>query len=311
MNITLEDLTLPKGTFVAPPPFDDASLGDCYLQSLEGANFKVLRHILTQSSRYFERLFEDLPSSTPDSIPRLLMDEDTQTLHALLIVLYPVHSEAPTVNTEHVLRLVEVQDKYQISEMTLMFFLTIVFGTKTKMRELVDDPLGLYAAAWRFGFVDDARYFSRLLHGKDLTDEKEASRLVRHSDNLNAYIALSDLHRRRESALDNILEALEPRKHFCSAHSASDTMFFAFLSLMKNAARAALRSPFPRVGEGQALLLLGLQSEDGTRVVTWCSSCYAGADLERLSLRLHKAVQKYPQEIVMSVLGFKLDAISA
>ncbi|KAG8946530.1 hypothetical protein FRC04_011588 [Tulasnella sp. 424] len=294
MDIAMEDLT---GAFVVPPPFNDTSPGDCYLQSLEGVRFKVLRHVLTNSSLYFERLFEDLPPSAPGDLPRLHMDEDAQTLHALLILLYPVHAEVSSISITQTIKLLELRDKYDITETTLMFILTSIVGTNVNGDGIIDDPLGLYCLAWRYGFQPEVQLFSRHLHHIDLNDEALVNKIIRHAGSVKAYIALSDLHRRREAALDNIIEALEPRKHLCSAHSASDTMFFAFISIMKNAARNALLSPRPKVGECDAISFLGLQSEDEIRAVTWCSACYAGADKIKLSSRLQAAIEKYPQEI--------------
>ncbi|KIO26614.1 hypothetical protein M407DRAFT_24060 [Tulasnella calospora MUT 4182] len=297
----IEDLIFPREAFLAPPPFDEGSPGDCYLQSSEGTTFKVLRHVLIHSSRYFERLFEGLPPSRPRDLPKLHVEEDAPTLHALLIILYPVHEDATKIGIEHTLKLIEIQDKYNIPGSAMTFFLTSIIGINVqKARDgLIDDPTGLYSLAWRIGFQLEAQLFSHHLHGIDLNDEKVAGELVRNSNSLKAYIALSDLRRRREAALDDIIEALEPRKHFCVAHSGSDMMFFAFISLMKNASRNALVAPWPQVNEGGAISFLGLQSEDESRAVAWCSSCYAGVDMRRLSDRLQKAVEKYPQEITM------------
>lgn len=297
----VEDLIFSRRAFEPPPPFDNASPGDSYLQSRDGVIFKVLRHVLTNSSRFFERLFEDLPHTEPGDLPKLRVEEDARTLHALLILLYPVHADATTIDTEHTLKIVEIQEKYNVPDTTMMFFLGSVIGINVKKsREgSIDDPMGLYSLAWRFGFQLEVQLFSRHLHGIDLNDETIADNLLRHAGSVKAYIALSDLCRRREAALDDIIEALEPRKHFCAAHSSSDTMFFTFISLMKNAARNALLGPWPQVNEEEAISFLGLQSEDENRAVGWCSSCYADADKTRLSGRLQKALEKYPQEIAM------------
>ncbi|KAG9048124.1 hypothetical protein FS837_000695 [Tulasnella sp. UAMH 9824] len=260
----IEDLF--RADFITPPPFDDASPGDCYLQSSEGANFKILRHVLSNSSRYFEHLFEDLPPSSPDAIPKLHMEEDAMTLHALLIMLYPVLGDVAKIDTQHTLKVVKIQHKYKVPETAMMLF--------------VNSVIGVNAQKSRDGPIDGP-----------IVDE-----VVRHAGSVRAYTALYDLRRRREVALDDIIEALEPRKHFCVAHSGSDTMFFAFISLIKNAARNALLSPWPKIDEGGAISFLGLQGEDESRAVAWCSSCYAGADKSKLSGRLQKAVEKYPQD---------------
>ncbi|KAG8920584.1 hypothetical protein FRC01_000684 [Tulasnella sp. 417] len=297
----IEGLSFPTGTFVVPPPFDDASPGDSYLQSRDGAAFKVLRHVLINSSQYFERRFEDLPSADLGDLPKLVVEEDARTVHALLILLYPVHADATKIDTQHTLKVVEIQEKYNVPDTTMMFFLASIIGINVKAARdgSIDDPMGLYSLTWRFGFQLEVQLFSRHLHGVDLNDEKIVDELLRHTGGAKAYIALSDLRRRREAALDDIIEALEPRKNFCVAHSTSDTMFFAFISLLKNAARNALLAPWPQVNEEGAISFLGLQSEDEGRAVAWCSSCYADANKTRLSGRLQKAVENYPQEIQM------------
>ncbi|KAG8964026.1 hypothetical protein FRC00_004054 [Tulasnella sp. 408] len=251
--------------------------------------------------RYFEHLFEDLPPSTPDDIPKLQMEEDTMTLHALLIMLYPVLGDVAKIDTQHTLKVVQIQHKYNVPETAMMLFVNNVIGVNAqKSRDgPIDGPVGLYSLAWRFGFQLEGQVFSRHLHGIDLNDRKIVDEVVRHAGSVRAYTALYDLRRRRETALDDIIEALEPRKHFCVAHSGSDTMFFAFVSLMKNAARNALLAPWPQVEEAGAISFLGLQGEDDSRAVAWCSSCYASADKFKLSGRLETAVEKYPQDIAI------------
>ncbi|KAG8906168.1 hypothetical protein FRC00_012785, partial [Tulasnella sp. 408] len=266
-----------------------------------GVTFKVLRHVLIQSSRYFERLFEDLPPSGADDLPKLHMEEDTLTLHALLVILYPVLGDITKTDIERTLKVVEIQHKYNIPDTAMMFFISNIIGINVERARdgLIDSPMAMYSLAWRFGFQLEGQVFSRQLHGIDLNDEKIVDEIVKHAGSVKAYTALYDLRRRREAALDDIIEALESRKHFCSAHSGSDTMFFAFIFLIKNAARNALLAAWPQVSEQGAISFLGLQGEDESRAVAWCSSCYAGADKEKLSDRLQKAIGKYPQDISM------------
>ncbi|KAG8992324.1 hypothetical protein FRB90_001044 [Tulasnella sp. 427] len=159
----------------------------------------------------------------------------------------------------------------------------------------MERPIELYALTWRFDAPTAARYTSRYTHGADLTDLALVEKLTSRAKSVEPYVSLTDLRRRREVALDDVVEALEPRRHLCAAHSSSDKMFFSFVAMIKTAARTALRAPFPVCHD--AFSFLGLQGTEGGRVVTWCSACYAGADRGRLTTQLQEAVAKYPQEV--------------
>lgn len=291
---------LPKGppSFTAPPPFDASSPGDCYLQSLDGSRFKVLRHVLAETSPYFAELLKEMPSSTPSELPTFHIDEDTKTLHALLALLYPVHIpgllEAPLL-----LKLAEREEKYGIPESRII----VSLATLNRVLQLrgtspVEGAIDLFSLTWRFRAAKSCQFISRHTHAVDLTDRDTVGRLCQWSRGIESYMALMELRRQREFALDDIMEALEPRKYLCPSHSSVDKMFFAFISMMKTAARNALLDPFPACHD--AFTFLGLQGTDGKRVVTWCSSCYASADRARLTKQMQDAISRYPQ--VISIL---------
>ncbi|KAG8918437.1 hypothetical protein FRC01_001861 [Tulasnella sp. 417] len=249
--------------FAVSPPFDDGSPGDCYLQSIDGTRFKVLRHVLTDTSPYFADLMKEMPPSPSSKLPTLHIDEDTKTLHSLLALLYPVHVpdllEAPLFLT-----LAENEEKYGIPESRLIVRLaTLIRVLQLRGTSPVEGAIDLFSLTWRFRSAKACQFISRHTHSADLTDKDTVERLFRWSKSIESYIALVDLRRQRELALDDILEALEPRKHLCPSHSSVDKMFFAFIAMMKMAARKALLDPFPECHD--AFAFLGLQGTDGKR----------------------------------------------
>lgn len=288
----MADLSIFLQGFAVSPPFDPDSPGDCYFESLDGTRFKVLRHVLVHSSSYFENLLNDLSPSNSPNLPIFKIDEETRVLHALLVVLYPVHIP-DFLNAPLLLELADRQEKYRIPETALMLAVAKVLNVNTRDTASVEHPMDLYAMAWRFGFRRESQFFSRYTHFADVMDEKTVEILVRGSGKLKAYIALVEMRQQRELALDDIIAALEPRKYVCASHSASDKMFFVVISMMKTAARNALLQPFPACDD--AISFLGLQGPGEERTVTWCSSCYGGADRKMLAKHLREVIGKYPQ----------------
>lgn len=288
----MDDFSVLLQGFAVSPPFDQDSPGDCYFESTDGTRFKVLRHILVTSSPYFEKLLSDLSTSSSPDLPTLKIDETPRILHALLIVLYPVHT-TDFLDASLLLELADRQEKYLIPETAMLLAASKVLGFSARSSVASKHPMELYAAAWRFGFLKETQYFSRYTHSMDLMDETVVETLVRSSGRFKAYIALVELRQQRERALDGIIEAMEPRKHICSSHLGSDQMFFDVVSMIKTAARNALQVPFPVCEE--AISFLGLQGPSEERTVTWCSSCYKSVDRTRLTTQLQKAIGKYPQ----------------
>ncbi|KAG8912261.1 hypothetical protein FRC00_004883 [Tulasnella sp. 408] len=278
-----------------PPPFDEASPGDCYLVSSDGLRFKASRHSLVHTSRYFEELFRRLPPSTSHTdLPTFYFDEPARILHALLIVLYPVHTEE-FIDVQQLLELMDRQEKYAIPETSMMYAISIIVGRNFNGPAPVDDVVDVYAIGWSRGWRRQVTHFSRFMHRVNLADQSIVDRLIRSSGSSKSYIALTELRHQRETALDGIIEALEPRKHFCPSHSSSDTMFFAFISMIKTAARNALLAPHPACDD--AFEFLALQGTDENRTVTWCSACYSRADKVKLTNQLRAAIERYPQTI--------------
>ncbi|KIO15379.1 hypothetical protein M407DRAFT_35058 [Tulasnella calospora MUT 4182] len=281
--------------YVVPPPFDESSPGDCYFVSSDGIRFKVLRHSLVHTSRYFEEFFQYLPLATScTDLPMFYFDENARILHALLIVLYPVHTPE-FIDVQQLLELTKRQEKYAIPDTSMMFAISIIIGRNYTSPAPIDDVMDVYAIGWSRGWRKEVKHFSRFTHKVDLADQSIVDRLIRNSGSSKSYIALTELRRQRETALDGIIEAIEPRKHFCLSHSSSDTMFFAFISMMKAAARSALLEPRPTCND--AFEFLGLQGTDENRTVTWCSTCYSKADKARLTNQLKAAINRYPQTI--------------
>ncbi|KAG9048134.1 hypothetical protein FS837_000705 [Tulasnella sp. UAMH 9824] len=281
--------------YAVSPPFDNASPGDCYFQATDGTRFKVLRHVLVDTSPYFAELLKDVSPSASPELPTFDIDEDAKTVHALLAFLYPVHVP-DLLNGALILKLAEMEEKYRIPESRIALgfstAMEIYYQDKTKP---IERAIELFSLAWRFDSRQACQFISRHIHSVDLTNKSIVGKLVSCSKTIDSYIALTDLRRQREFALDGIIEALEPKKYLCPSHSSSDKMFFTFVSMMKTAARNALLAPFPTCRD--AFSFLGIQGTDGIRVVTWCSSCYAGADRTRLTTQLREAISRYPQMV--------------
>lgn len=289
-----ELLEAPSG-YAVSPPFDSPSPGDCYFQATDGTRFKVLRHILVDTSPYFADLLKEMPPSTSSELPTFHIDEDAKTLHALLAFLYPVHlpnlSDVPLF-----LKLAEIRDKYRIPEVRVAYGFSTVMGILFSAgTRPVERAIELFSLAWRYESPRACQFLSRHTHSVDLTDKSIVEKLVGSSKSIESFIALTDLRRQREFLLDDIIEALEPKKHLCPSHSSSDNMFFNFISMIKTAARNALLAPFPVCHD--AFSFLGIQGTDGIRAVTWCSSCYAGADTTKLSKQMQEAISRYPQMV--------------
>lgn len=281
--------------YAVSSPFDSASPGDCYFRARDGTRFKVLRHVLVDTSPYFVDLLKGVTASTSSELPIFDIDEDARTLHALLAFLYPVHVP-DLLNGALILQLADIEEKYCIPESRIALgfstAMEIHFADKTKP---IERAIDLFSLAWRFDSRQACHFISRHTHPVDLTDKTTVKKSVHYSKSIESYIALTELRRQREFSLDGIIEALEPKKHFCPSHSSSDKMFFTFISMMKTAARHALLAPFPICHD--AFSFLGIQGTDGIRVVTWCSSCYAGADRTRLTNQLREAISRYPQVV--------------
>ncbi|KAG8958999.1 hypothetical protein FRC00_002072, partial [Tulasnella sp. 408] len=279
--------------YAVSPPFDSVSSGDCFLQATDGTRFKVLRHVLADTSPYFADLLKEMPPSPPSELPTFHLDEDAQTLHALLAFLYPVHLPDLS-NVTLFLKIAEIEDKYGIPEPRIAYSFSTAMGilSSTPTRP-IERAIDLFSLAWRFGAPRVCQALSRHTHSVDLTNKDIVEKLVHSSKSIESFIALTELRRQRELALDSIVEALEPKKHLCPSHSSSDNMFFTFISMIRTAARNALLAPFPVCHD--AFSFLGIQGMDGIRAVTWCSSCYARADRTRLTMQLQEAISRYPQ----------------
>jgi hypothetical protein len=105
------------------PPFDESD-SDLVLQSSSGVSFFVFKNILRMASPFFRSMFslpqsKDTSGLSPDSlfdgIPCISMQEDTETLHRFLTLIFPVAFSFPTSFKEAILLLSALQ-KYQLDD---------------------------------------------------------------------------------------------------------------------------------------------------------------------------------------------------
>ncbi|KAG8982819.1 hypothetical protein FRB90_006527, partial [Tulasnella sp. 427] len=265
-----------QSDFVVLPPFDLNSLGD------------FLNHVLVDNSEspYFAELLKETPTTSQSLLPVFKVEDDSRTLYAALTCLYSAHVQ-DLLDTSLFLKVIDAQEKYGIPETRLSLpILALIQKIRLQSSNAVDEGIDLFALTWRFGQSKACQFISRHTHSADLTDKRTVEKILRLSKGVDAYISLTDLHRRRELALDDVIAAMEPKQHLCPSHSASDQRFFAVIAMLKTAFRIALFAPTPICQD--VFSFLGLQGTDGLSPVAWCSMCYVGADRARLTGRLQE-----------------------
>ncbi|KAG8900721.1 hypothetical protein FRC01_010047, partial [Tulasnella sp. 417] len=111
----------PAPTF-ALAPFDAHSPGDCILRSCDGIHFKVIRQFLITASTVFADMFTVGNSPADEgSLPIVALEENANTLRALLTMLYP--TDIPkSLDHAVMLSVVQAYDKYLIPEVRLRLF---------------------------------------------------------------------------------------------------------------------------------------------------------------------------------------------
>ncbi|KAG8974446.1 hypothetical protein FRC05_007245 [Tulasnella sp. 425] len=197
--------------FVIQPPFDAESVGDCIIRTPDGTEFKVFKAILAMASPIFRDMF-DMPavaskeaenghSENETSLPVIPVQEDVETLQALLQILYPI--TPPLIHSMMLARnLVTACDKYFIDFAKVKLY---VRGILSHEESLTKEPVACYALAWKLGLEQEAIVASRHLHSLDMTDSVAAKTIVSQSGDLAALLALWDLRIRTDKALDALL----------------------------------------------------------------------------------------------------------
>ncbi|KAG8974447.1 hypothetical protein FRC05_007246 [Tulasnella sp. 425] len=271
-----------------------ASGGDCIIRSPDGSEFKVVKAILSLGSTIFRDMF-DMPqagrrSEDEANIPVIPVEEDPETMQALLRLLYPI--EPPPIESFFLARkLVTACDKYFVNTAKVQLHLKGILNNRQSMEE---HPLECYTLSWELGMKEEAIAASRYTHSVDLSDNGVAKEIFSQSGNLEALTKLWDLRFRREKALDDILAlAQDNRNMACHKHPRA-TGSVKNYSVRKEALRVALIVPNPSVSNVETFL--GYQAGRGD------PSCPACDDRRVVRLaenqkRVTEALCSYPQAI--------------
>ncbi|KAG8895428.1 hypothetical protein FRC01_012368, partial [Tulasnella sp. 417] len=206
---SMSSQTTPSTNTIVKAPFDASSVGDCFLRSSDGANFKASRVILSIASPFFRDMFAlpqpgDETSNTTSELPVIPVEEDAQTLETFLTMLYPL--DPPVIQSYEVAtKLVRACDKYLISPLRLKACLRDMLATPEALKR---DPLGVYALAWRLGLEEEAKTASRYTHRMNLRHPQVKQDLITRSGGVEALLALWDMRLQREEQLDRIANAV-------------------------------------------------------------------------------------------------------
>lgn len=287
-----------EGKFDVQPPFDDSSPGDCIIQSTYGVRFKALRQILVLASSVMDDMFS-LPqgevktepqTETPDHLPIITLDEDAETVHNLLILLYPT-SVPNNLGVQGAIKLARAYDKYFIPKDRLLLSVGTLYSST---KALESHPVELYKLACDLEMKPEAKTASRFTHRISFKDLYQTLPLEPLEE-------LMELRRRREEALDGLIRVLEPRGNICSTHGAKETDFFRLITTLKTIIRRSIQDPYPE--DSSAASFFGQSSgyPPGRKPVyssraplTRCG-CFVDCDWIRMSSVLRSALQSFPQ----------------
>lgn len=139
-------------------PFDYDSPGDCIIQSSGGIHFKVIRQFLATASSVFDDMFDIGTDPANGSLPIVTLAEHSNTLKALLTMLYPTDIPRP-LDHGVMMAIVQAYDKYLLPEDRLKLFAK---GQSPEM--LSAAPAQMYALAWRLKMRGEAVIASRHTH---------------------------------------------------------------------------------------------------------------------------------------------------
>lgn len=299
------------GAYDVPYPFNEDGAGDCILQSVDGARFKVFRYGLLLASPFFKGMFE-LPqpcsSESGAEVPLLDVSEDAPTIHALLLILYPVGAyQLP--DYEVATAVAKAFDKYEIPLGRMAPFARHLYNDQS---ELETHALGLYALAWRLGMEPEAKVAARYTHEVDLTTQA-TKELVSRSGGAHCPLALMQMRLKREAALDDIIKALKLSIMFCTQRSSysdcyhyvksTEDNYFRKIMDVKAHARQSLQSPYPALQDVKSFfgITQGSGMDGAVELNTFCSSCpgYRDGAFEGVTRAVAQAIQDYPQTIDM------------
>lgn len=225
------------------------SRGDCILRTKDGTQFKASRVILGYASSVFGDMF-GLPGPQ-DQIPIIDVEEDPETLQALLLLLYP---QAPPTIASYDLaaKLINACDKYFIDVLRLRAFLYRVLSSPAALKL---HPMGVYALCWRLKMQAEVNTAVRYTHTVDLSDPITKANVIRQSGSPNAILALWELRLQRELAIERLIHMIGPRRVFgCSERDHGRDILVRGSMVpnrwreLRSVLRTALNTPFPDYG---------------------------------------------------------------
>lgn len=197
----LNDSADMSSRFTVKAPFDAKSGGDCILRTPGHVQFKVSRYNLILASRVFKDMFDTpQPAKNQEPIPVIDVAESPETLEALLTMIYPIGIPEIT-DYQSAAALVTACDKYDM-DLTRLKFILRGLNIFTSPDVLSKDGLSMYALAWKLGMEGEAKVASRYTHTINLHDPKVINELLELSGGMQAFIALLEMRKRREEALD-------------------------------------------------------------------------------------------------------------
>ena len=223
-------------------PFDESARGDCILQSSDQVHFKTHHLVLSLASPVFDDMFSMPQPSPPIPLPIIPLDEDKETLYLLLTHIHPPRPRSSSDDDENLdtaIKFLVACNKYFI-ERPEEALSKVVYSEKL----LSEDPARFFALSWMAGLEERVKHASRFTHTLDLEDPVTRSKLTLNGRELEPLLALYEFRRKRELALDNLLDTMPLSEFLCSSQKNLKSILKASTYLRRNL-RSAVRSPYP------------------------------------------------------------------
>ncbi|KAG8895029.1 hypothetical protein FRC01_012611, partial [Tulasnella sp. 417] len=198
------------------------------------------------------------------------------------------------------IKLIQACDKYFIS---MPMILNLIRNSLLTDEALEKDPLGVYALAWRLKMEDNVKLASRYTHRVDLYDQRVVEKLMQRTGGLDAVMALWDMRRRREAALDGVARLMDldeepfhcPNHRYDSAITRPSDAVANYLAVKSNV-RKALQNPHPFCKSLQQFFGLTGSLEDPVSGCPRCRKCAQKKVIE-IIIAANEAIEKFPQTI--------------
>ncbi|KAG8961411.1 hypothetical protein FRC00_012309 [Tulasnella sp. 408] len=231
------------------------------------------------------------PSGTtgePSLIPAIPVQEDAETLQALLQLMHPI--DPPSINSlKFAQQLVKACDKYFISTAKLRIYLRDILNEEQCLKE---EPLACYGIAWKLGLEKEAILASRFTHSVDLTEISVANALFLCSGGLEAMLALWRMRNAREDGLEELLSVVKPGPYVgCRSkdHGGSAILVDDY-TRRRAQLKEALKVPYPKCESPEDFLGFQVLRGEGVKV-----------QLKAIKAMTVEALARYPQAISRSV----------